>query len=138
MYADQMTDAMQTAIDETNRRRKKQDDYNKSHGIIPVSITKTVRDITERLSGGESHAVAEGSAAYTVDRKSSSSMAKTELQRVIQELEKQMKQAAKDLEFEKAAALRDQIYELKAILVEESSMTPLQKVKFLSSEDEEE
>ena len=134
MYADQMTDAMNTAIDETNRRRKKQADYNEEHGIIPVSITKTVRDITERLNAG-AHAVAEGGAAYSVDRKASGGMPKTELQRVIAEMEKQMKQAAKDLEFEKAAALRDQIFELKAILVEESDMTPLQKVRALSGEE---
>ena len=62
-------------------------------------------------------------------------MPKTELQRLIQELEKQMKQAAKDLEFEKAAALRDQIFELKAILVEESGLTPIQKIRMLSGEE---
>lgn len=132
MYADAITEAMQTAIDETNRRRKKQADYNQEHGIIPVSITKTIRDITERLSA---HAVAESAAPYGVDRKTGGSMPKTELQRLITELEKQMKQSAKDLEFEKAAALRDQIYELKAILVEESDLTPLQKVKLLSGEE---
>ena len=136
MYADKMTDAMKTAIDETNRRRKKQADYNEANGIIPVSIIKTVRDITERLRAGAGvHAVAEGGAAYSVDRKASGGMPKTELQRLIAELEKQMKQAAKDLEFEKAAALRDQIFELKAILVEESDLSPLQKVRLLSGEE---
>lgn len=136
MYADQITEAMQTAIDETNRRRKKQQDYNEAHGIIPVSISKTVRDITERLSAGaHAHAVAEGGGLYSVDRKASSGMPKNELQRLISEMEKQMKQAARDLEFEKAAALRDQIYELKAILAEESNLTPLQKVRMLSGEE---
>jgi len=134
MYADVITEAMQTAIDETNRRRKKQQDYNITHGIVPVSIVKTVRDITERLSAG-AHAVAEGSGAYSVERKASGGMPKSELQRLIAELEKQMKQAAKDLEFEKAAALRDQIFELKAILVEESDLTPLQKVRLLSGDE---
>lgn len=134
MYADQITEAMQTAIDETDRRRKKQRDYNEMHGITPVSIVKTVRDITERLSAGAAHAVAEGGAAYTVDRKASSTMPKTELQRLISEMEKQMKQAAKDLEFEKAAALRDQIYELKAIMVEEADISPIQKIRMLSGE----
>jgi excinuclease ABC subunit B len=134
MYGDQMTDAMKTAIDETDRRRKKQRDYNEANGIVPVSIVKTVRDITERLRGG-AHAVAEGGAAYSVDRKSNSGMPRSELQRLINELEKQMKQSAKDLEFEKAAALRDQIFELKAILVEESDLSPLQKVRLLSGEE---
>ena len=115
-------------LDETNRRRKKQEDYNEANGIVPVSIIKTVRDITERLSAG-AHAVAEGSAAYSTDRKASGGMPKTELQRLIAEMEKQMKQAAKDLEFEKAAALRDQIFELKAILVEESDLIAAAKSK---------
>jgi excinuclease ABC subunit B len=136
MYADKMTDAMTTAIDETNRRRKKQEDYNTAHGIVPASIVKTVRDITDRLSGGAAHAMAEGSALYSTDRKSGGSgMPKSELTRLITEMEKQMKQAAKDLEFEKAAMLRDQIYEMKAIMVEENDMSPLQKVKFLAGEE---
>ena len=133
MYADQITEAMQTAIDETNRRRQKQQNYNDANGIVPVSIIKTVRDITERLSAS-AHAVADGKGAYSADRKAGGGMPKTELQRLIAELEKQMKQAARDLEFEKAAALRDQIFELKAILVEESDLTPLQKVRLLSGE----
>jgi excinuclease ABC subunit B len=136
MYADKMTDAMTKAIDETNRRRKKQEDYNTEHGIVPVSIIKTVRDITERLRAGSAHAVAEGGAAYSAGgRSGGSTMPKSELNRLITEMEKQMKQAAKDLEFEKAAALRDQIYELKAILVEENDMSPLQKVKYLAGEE---
>lgn len=135
MYADQMTDAMKTAIDETDRRRKKQHDYNIAHGIVPVSIIKTVRDITERLRSDSAHAIAESGATYSTDRKGSSGIPKTEMQRLIVELEKQMKQSAKDLEFEKAAALRDQIYELKAIMVEESNLTPLQKVRMLAGEE---
>lgn len=134
MYADQVTDAMRTAIDETNRRRKKQHDYNVANGIVPVSIHKTVRDITERLSQGV-HAIAESSAPYQAGVKTSSGMPKNELQRLIAELEKQMKQAAKDLEFEKAAALRDQIFELKAILAEEADLSPIQKVRLLSGDD---
>ena len=136
MYADKMTAAMNTAIDETNRRRKKQEDYNTAHGIQPVSIVKTIRDITDRLSGGAAHSMAEGSAQYSTGRKSGGNgMPKLELSRLIAEMEKQMKQSAKDLEFEKAAALRDQIFELKAIMVEENDMSPLQKVKFLAGEE---
>jgi excinuclease ABC subunit B len=135
MYGDQITEAMGIAIEETDRRRQKQQDYNIAHGITPVSISKTVRDITERLTGGAAaHAVAEGGAAYNAGGRSGSGIPKNELQRLINEMEKQMKQAAKDLEFEKAAALRDQIYELKAILAEESDLSPLQKVRMLSGE----
>ena len=133
MYADVMTAAMTQAIDETTRRRKKQADYNEEHGIVPAGIVKTVRDITERLRAG---VASEGGGSYTTtDRKVSSGMPKVELQHLIAEMEKQMKQAAKDLEFEKAAALRDQVYELKAILVEENDMSPLQKIRFLSGEE---
>jgi excinuclease ABC subunit B len=134
MYGDKVTDAMATAIDETNRRRKKQNDYNIANNIVPVSISKTVRDITERLRAG-SHAMAESGAPYSAGVKTGSGMPKTEMQRLIAELEKQMKQSAKDLEFEKAAALRDQIFELKAIFAEESDLSPIQKVRLLSGED---
>jgi excinuclease ABC subunit B len=133
MYGDKITDSMKFALDETNRRRAKQVKYNTEHGIVPVSIHKAIRDITERL-GVQAHAMAEKAGEYKTDRKGAG-MPRGEMQRVVAELEKQMKQAAKDLEFEKAAALRDQMYELRAIMVEDSSLTPLQKMKILSGED---
>lgn len=134
MYADQVTEAMKAAIDETNRRRAKQVKFNQEHGIIPVSIHKAVRDITERLGiQAEAHAMAEKGGEYRAGRKEPA-IPRGELQRLMAEMEKQMKQAARDLEFEKAAALRDQIYELRALLVEDSSLTPLQKMKVLSGE----
>jgi excinuclease ABC subunit B len=129
MYADKMTDSMKRAIDETNRRRAKQIDYNREHGIEPVSIVKAVRDLTDQLSV---RAVAEQKAEYKV--RGAASMQKSELQRVITELEKQMKTAAQDLEFEKAAVLRDQIFELRGILVEESNLPPWKKVRLLAGE----
>lgn len=132
MYADQMTDAMKMAIDETNRRRAKQVAFNEKHGIIPVSIQKAVHDITERL-GVDAHAMAERRGDYQAGKKEPV-IPRSEMQRLIAELERQMKQAAKDLEFEKAAALRDQMYELKAIMVEDSDLTPLQRVKMLIGE----
>jgi excinuclease ABC subunit B len=104
MYADKMTDAMKQAIDETNRRRAKQVEYNQAHGIEPRSIIKEVRDLTDRV-----RKVAEEQAPYVVGRE----MPKDELARLIKELEKQMKAAAAELEFEKAAVLRDQISELR-------------------------
>ncbi len=129
MYADQMTDAMLAAIDETNRRRAKQTAYNQAHGIEPVSIVKAVRDLTDQLSV---KAVAEPQAEYRT--RGSVALTKSELQRVIGELEKQMKDAAKNLEFEKAAALRDQIFELRGILAEEANVPPWEKVRLLSGE----
>ena len=105
MYADKITDSMRRAIDETNRRRSIQVSYNAEHGIVPASVVKAVRALISK----EEHAVAETREAYTVAGK----LPKDELARLIKELEKDMKQAAKDLEFEKAALLRDQIFDLR-------------------------
>ena len=132
MYADKMTDSMHKAIDETNRRRTKQETYNLQHGIQPVSIVKAVRDITERLAVPQG--IAEARAEYSSHGRETSRMAKSDLQRIISELEKQMKAAAKELEFERAAALRDQIYELRGILAEDSNLQPWQKARLLAGE----
>ncbi len=132
MYADRITDSMRKAIDETNRRRTKQETYNEQHGIQPVSIIKAVRDITERLAVPQG--VAEARAEYSTKRREASRMAKSDLQRIISELENQMKAAAKELEFEKAAAIRDQIYELRAILAEEFNLQPWQKARLMAGE----
>jgi excinuclease ABC subunit B len=134
MYADKMTDSMRKAIDETNRRRAKQDAYNKAHGIEPLSIVKAVHDITERLQG--EHAIAENRSEYSAGGSASrrTRMPKDELQRIIQELEKQMKESAKNLEFEKAASYRDQIYELRAILAEQEDMPPWKRARLLAGE----
>ena len=130
MYANKVTDAMRSAIDETNRRRAKQVEFNLQHGIEPVSIVKAVRDLTDQLSV---RAVSEPAAEYHV--RGGPSLTKSELQRVISELEKQMKDAARDLQFEKAAVLRDQIFELRTILAEESKLPPWEKVRILSGEE---
>ena len=132
MYADKMTDSMRKAIDETNRRRSKQEKYNRDHGIQPVSIIKAVRDITERLAVPQG--VAEARAAYSAQGKEASRLAKSDLERVITELEKQMKAAAKALEFEKAAAIRDQIFELRGILAEETNLQPWQKARLIAGD----
>ena len=135
MYADKETDAIIFALGETNRRRAKQVAYNEAHGIVPISIHKAVRDITDRM-GVDAHAMAERSGEYkTGGKRKGPVMPQNELQRLVEELEKQMKQAAKNLEFEKAAALRDEMYELRAMMVEDSNLTPLQKMKILSGED---
>jgi len=127
MYADRVTDSMRRAIDETNRRRAKQVAFNQEHGIQPVSIYKAVRDLTDQLSV---KAVAEARGEYHV--KGTSGLPKSELQKVISELETQMKDAARNLEFEKAAILRDQIFELRGVLAEESNLPPWKKIRLLS------
>ncbi|KPL82511.1 excinuclease ABC subunit B [Thermanaerothrix daxensis] len=132
MYADHITDAMRQAIDETNRRRAKQMAYNQAHGIEPVSIVKAVHDLTERLSAA---AVAEGRAEYSAGRAAARTASARELKHLITELEQQMRAAAKNLEFEKAAALRDQIFELRALLAEESNLPPWQKARLLAGEE---
>jgi excinuclease ABC subunit B len=132
MYADKMTDAMKGAIDETNRRREKQVAYNTAHGIEPVSIVKAIHDITEQLGETADRAIAEKAAKYDAGR--SSAMPIPEIKRIMNELENQMKQAAHDLEFERAAMLRDQIYELRGILADESDLPPWKKAKLLAGE----
>ena len=109
MYADRVTDSMKRAIDETERRREIQQVYNRENGITPQSIQKTVHDITERVK-----AIAETRENYTVD---SSDMPKDDILRLIKDLESQMRTAAKSLEFEKAALLRDQITDLRKVVV---------------------
>ena len=109
MYADRVTDSMKRAIDETERRREIQRVYNLEHGITPQSIQKTIHDITERV-----RAIAETEATYAVD---SSDMPRDDILRLIKDLESQMKTAAKGLEFEKAALLRDQITDLRKVMV---------------------
>jgi len=110
MYADKVTQSMQNAIDETYRRRKIQEEYNREHGIEAASIVKQIRDITDHV-----RMVAEEKTPY--DAGVPASMPKDELLRMVKELETQMKTAAKNLEFEKAAALRDKVVELRRELV---------------------
>ncbi len=116
MYADTVTKSMQHAIEETQRRRRTQEAYNKEHNITPQGIKKAIKDITERVQ-----AVAESRTPYLaapIDRE--------EMARLIRQLESQMKAAAKNLEFEKAALLRDRITELRK---NEEIVGPLTKPK---------
>lgn len=132
MYADKMTDSMKKALEETSRRRAKQVAYNQERGIEPASIVKAVRDITDSLSP---KAVAEARGEYRTQGRETSGLAKAEIARVIEELEKQMKEAAKNLEFEKAAILRDQLFELRRLLAEESKLAPWEKVRLIAGEE---
>ena len=106
MYAGRITNSMQRAMDETARRRKKQAAHNKEHNIEPHTIVKEVRDLTASLTGRK---VQEPAAPYIV----AAQLPQHELTRLIEELTQQMKEASQSLEFEKAAALRDQIIELR-------------------------
>jgi excinuclease ABC subunit B len=109
MYADKVTASMQRAIDETNRRRKIQVDYNIEHGIEPMSIIKAVRDLTERLHTGA------GEEKKSEEEKRLG-LSTAEAERVAHDLDQEMRAAARDLEFEKAAALRDQLFELRGLI----------------------
>ncbi len=130
MYADKMTDSMKRAIDETNRRRARQVKYNQENGIVPVSIHKAIHDLTEEMSP---RAVAEMRGEYRV--KEAGGLPRNELRKIISEMEKQMKEAAKNLEFERAAALRDEMYELKSLLAEDESLKPWERIKLLAGEE---
>jgi excinuclease ABC subunit B len=132
MYADKMTDAMTFAISETDRRRAKQVAYNTAHHIEPFTIIKAVHDITERLSA-DNPMVAENRGQYKAG-KTTSGMPVKEIKRVIAELESQMKQSAKDLAFEQAAAFRDQIIDMRRLLAEESDLPPWKKAKLLAGD----
>jgi len=114
MYADSITQSMQKAIEETGRRRQIQEAYNKEHGITPQGIKKAIKDITERVQ-----AVAETRAPYMV-----TPISREEISQLIKQLESQMKAAAKNLEFEKAAMIRDRISELRK---DEELISPLMK-----------
>ncbi|MCX7680465.1 MAG: excinuclease ABC subunit UvrB [Anaerolineae bacterium] len=116
MYADHITESMRRAIEETERRRTIQIKYNEEHGIVPSTIVKEIHDLTERVrtQAASSH---EPGLPLT-------SLPKDELARMIRELEKQMKAAAEALEFEKAALLRDRIFELRAVLAEKEEALP--------------
>jgi len=114
MYADAITQSMQKAIEETERRRHVQEAYNKEHGITPQGIKKAIKDITERVQ-----ALAETRTPYTV-----TPIYREEMVQLIKQLESQMKAAAKNLEFEKAAMIRDRIIELRK---DEDVLSPLAK-----------
>ena len=110
MYADTITDSMRAAIDETNRRREIQQKYNEEHGITPQTIKKAVRNliaISKAVSANEEEF-----------KKDPESMDARELEKLVKELTKKMRQAAAELNFEEAAKLRDRMKEVKQMLLE--------------------
>ena len=110
MYADTITDSMRAAIDETNRRREIQQKYNEEHGITPQTIKKAVRDLI---------AISKAASANEEEfKKDPESMDARELEKLVKELTKKMRQAAAELNFEEAAKLRDRMKEVKQMLLE--------------------
>jgi len=105
MYADTITDSMQRAISETNRRRKIQMEYNLIHGITPTTVQKGVRDTLETIKVAET----DTKHSFTQDIEQ---LDEAGIQALMNKIEKEMKQAARELQFERAAALRDRLKEL--------------------------
>ncbi|MHB8892560.1 MAG: helicase-related protein, partial [Candidatus Limnocylindrales bacterium] len=118
MYADRVTESMRVAIDETNRRRAVQTRYNTDHGIEPQTIIKGIHDINDRL-----RAVAENTVMYSSERRGRDLAAadKAEVERLVAKMEAEMKAAARQLEFERAAALRDEIQQIRLRVLEQDA-----------------
>jgi excinuclease ABC subunit B len=130
MYADRVTDSMKRALDETNRRRAKQVKFNEENGIMPISIHKEIHELTEMMSA---KAIGEEKAQY---KTAADGLPRGELRKIVDEVEKHMKEAAKNLEFERAAALRDELYELKNLLAEDESLKPWERIKLLTGDED--
>ena len=128
MYADHVTESMQRAINETDRRRAKQVAYNQAHGIEPISIVKAVRDLTDQVTA---HTLAEKPAEYRT--LTPAQLPRDELDRLIKELEKKMRAAAESLEFELAATLRDEIYDLRSALADKEDTPPWARARALAA-----
>ncbi len=118
MYADVRTESMRAAIEETNRRRAVQERYNRDHGITPITIVKDIRDINDRL-----RVAAEASAGYGDGGgpRDLSGASKKEIETLVTRMEAQMREAARNLEFERAAALRDEIQGIRLRVLEEDA-----------------
>jgi excinuclease ABC subunit B len=121
LYADKMTDSMSQAIEETNRRRAIQEEFNREHGIEPRGIVKSIRDLTDRVK-----IIAETRPDYGTNGKDGGAPVSADptllppdkLDELVRQVEREMKEAAKSLEFERAALLRDQLMELRRVQVE--------------------
>ena len=118
MYADEITESMRNAIDETERRREKQIAYNEEHGIDPQPLRKKIADILDQVyedqdGDSDKDGTRDGDPAALVERPDVSSMAADEVQALIDDLTKQMGDAARELKFELAGRLRDEIADLK-------------------------
>ncbi len=124
MYADAMTDSMKLAISETERRRGIQQAYNAEHGIEPTTIVKEVHDLNDRL-----RAVAEAPGAYVdgAGGRQLSEMSREQVEQLVTRMEAEMRAAARELEFEKAAALRDEIQQIRLRVLEEDASVQVER-----------
>jgi excinuclease ABC subunit B len=122
MYADTVTESMKAAIGETNRRRSVQEAYNKERGIEPTTIIKGIHDLNQRL-----RAVAESTAMYSSERRDLSDLDRSKVEQLIAQMAAEMKNAAKQLEFERAAALRDEIQDIRLRVLEQDAATAVAK-----------
>lgn len=113
MYADKITDSMQEAIDETERRREKQIAYNKEHGVDPQPLRKKIADILDQVYENNGEEAPESGPSAVVEKRDVSSMATDEVEALINDLQAQMGAAARELKFELAGRLRDEIADLK-------------------------
>jgi hypothetical protein len=125
MYADTITESMRAAIDETDRRRAVQVAYNTSHGIEPTTIVKEIHDINERL-----RAVAESTDVYTADGRAGRfgphdlrAESREQIEKIVVRMEADMRNAAKNLEFERAAMLRDEIQQVRLRVLDQDAST---------------
>src|SRR5438132_8537750 len=121
MYADNMTESMKAAIGETNRRRKVQQDYNVAHGIEPTTIVKEIHDINERLRAvaASTEIYVQGAAGGRFGPHDMSAGGRQQVEKLVAQLEADMRGAARQLEFERAAALRDEIHQIRLRVLEE-------------------
>ena len=129
MYADRVTESMQAAIDETNRRREVQVAYNLEHGIEPTSIVKEIHDINERLRAvAETNEVyAAGAAAGRYGPRDLAAQSVAQIEKLVARMEVDMRAAAKNLEFERAAVLRDEVQQIRLRVLEEDASTEVGK-----------
>src|SRR5262245_1018324 len=133
MYADTVTESMRAAIDETDRRRAVQEAYNEKHGIKPQTIVKGIRDLNDQL-----RTVAEGAVMYTSEREAREArlleLDKSKIEELVARMEAEMRAAAKELEFERAAALRDEIQQIRLRVLDQDQSAIIARAAELAAQ----
>jgi excinuclease ABC subunit B len=133
MYADTVTDSMRAAIDETDRRRAIQEAYNQERGIVPQTIVKGIRDLNDQL-----RTVAEGTVMYTSEREAREArlleLDTKKVEELVARMEAEMRAAAKELEFERAAALRDEIQQIRLRVLDQDQSAIIARAAELAAQ----